>query len=188
MSDSPVLWYLNRATGSVLLVLLTLVVVLGMLATFGRAGRGVPRFLTQAFHRNVSLLTLALLVAHVLSAVLDTFVDIRWWQAVVPFGASYKPVWLGLGALALDVIVVVVVTSLVRTRIGHRSWRVVHLLGYLAWAIAVTHGVGIGTDAHTGWSRTLTLGCIGAVGLVAAIRTVALAVPERPERRLRGAR
>lgn len=182
MSDSPVLWYLNRATGSVLLVLLTLVVVLGVLATFGRAGRGVPRFLTQAFHRNVSLIALALLVVHVLSAVLDTFVDIRWWQAVVPFGSSYKPVWLGLGAVAFDVIAVVVVTSLLRTRIGHRTWRVVHLFGYVAWATAVVHGIGIGTDAHTSWSRSLTLGCVGAVGLVTALRTAALVVQERPER------
>ena len=188
MSDSPMLWYLNRATGSVLLVLLTLVVVLGMLATFGRAGRGVPRFLTQAFHRNLSLLTAALLAAHVLTAVLDTFVDIRWWQAVVPFGASYKPLWLGLGAVAFDVIVVVVLTSLVRTRIGHRGWRAVHLAGYVAWATAVGHGVGIGTDAHTDWSRLLTLACVGTVGLVAAIRTAALVVPDRTGRQAGEAR
>ncbi len=188
MSDSPVLWHLNRATGSVLLVLLTLVVVLGVLATFGRAGRGVPRFLTQAFHRNVSLLAIALLAAHVLSAVLDTFVDIRWWQAVVPFGSSYKPLWLGLGAIALDVMVVVALTSLVRTRIGHRSWRLIHLLAYVAWGTAVIHGVGIGTDAHTAWSRALTLGCVGAVGLVTALRAAALVVPERADPPLGGAR
>lgn len=184
MTDSAVLWYLNRATGTVLLALLTLTVALGVLATFGRAGRGVPRFLTQAFHRNVSLITVAMLTAHVLSAVLDTFVDIRWWQAVVPFGASYKPVWLGLGALAFDAIVVVVLTSLVRTRMGHRSWRAVHLLGYVAWAAAVVHGFGIGTDAHTGWSRIMTLGCVGVVGLVAAIRTAVLVTPERHDQGL----
>src|SRR4051794_27520641 len=114
MSDAPVLWYLNRATGTVVLVLLTLVVVFGILATFGHAGRGVPRFLTQAFHRNLTMIAVALLAAHVLSAMLDTFVDIRWWQAVVPFGGSYRPWWLGLGAAALDAIVIVVATSLAR--------------------------------------------------------------------------
>ena len=187
MSDSPVLWFLNRATGTVLLVVLTVVVVLGVLATFGRAGRGVPRFLTQALHRNVSLIAVALLGAHVLTAVLDSYVDIRWWQSVLPVGSSYKPVWLGLGAVAFDVIAVVVVTSLLRTRIGHRSWRAVHLLAYLAWASAVAHGIGIGTDARTAWSRALTLGCIGAVALVTALRTAALAVPDGSERRVGGA-
>lgn len=188
MTDSATLWYLNRATGSVLLVLLTTTVALGILATFGRAGRGVPRFLTQAFHRNLSLIAAGMLTAHVLTAVLDTYVDIRWWQAVVPFGASYKPVWLGLGALALDVIFVVVLTSLVRTRMGHRSWRAVHLLGYVAWASAVVHGVGIGTDANAGWSRLLTCGCVGVVGLAAAVRTAALVAPARHDQPLGGAR
>ncbi len=188
MSDPALLWYLNRATGTVLLVLFTVVVVLGVLATFGRAGRGVPRFLTQAFHRNLSLLAVALLVAHVSSAVLDTFVDIRWWQAVVPFGASYRPVWLGLGAVALDLIALVVATSLLRTRLGHRSWRGVHLLSYVAWAAAVVHGIGIGTDASTDWSRVLTIACIGAVALVVAVRSAALAVPTRGQRQLDGAR
>ncbi len=188
MNDPALLWYLNRATGTVLLVLLTLVLVLGVLATFGRAGRGVPRFLTQALHRNLSLLTVALLLAHVSSAVLDSFVDIRWWQAVVPFGASYRPVWLGLGAVALDVIAVVVATSLVRTRLGHRGWRAVHLLGYVGWAAAVVHGVGIGTDAHTGWARALTLACVGLLGLVLVLRAAVVALPQRAERRLGGVR
>ena len=84
MTDSAVLWYLNRATGTSCSCSSRLTVALGILSTFGRAGRGVPRFLTQAFHRNLSLVTVAMLTAHVLSAVLDTFVDIRWWQAVVP--------------------------------------------------------------------------------------------------------
>ena len=42
---------------------------------------------------------------HVVTAVVDTYVDIRWWQAFVPWvGASYMPLWLGLGTVALDVI------------------------------------------------------------------------------------
>jgi sulfoxide reductase heme-binding subunit YedZ len=188
MSDSPLLWYLNRATGTVVMVLLTLVVVLGILATFGRAGRGVPRFVTQAFHRQVSLLAVAMLAAHVLTAVLDTFVDIRWWQAVVPFGGSYRPMWLGLGALALDGIAVVVATSLVRTRMGHRRWGAVQILGYHAWASAVAHGVGIGTDSPSGWSRVLTLGCVGAVALATVVRAAVVVVPARRDRQMGGVR
>lgn len=182
MSDSAVLWYLNRATGTVLLVLFTLVVVIGVLATFGRAGRGLPRFLTQAFHRQLSLLAVALLAAHVATAVLDTFVDIRWWQAVVPVvGSTYRPVWLGLGAVTLDLVAVIVVTSLLRVRLGHRAWRYVHLLSYLAWASAVVHGLGIGTDAGASWSRTVTLGCVGAVAVAGIARVTALALPRRAE-------
>ena len=94
------------------------------------------------------------LVVHVATAVVDTFVDIRWWQALVPFGATYEPLWLGLGTLSLDLVVVVVVTSLLRTHLRHRRWHAVHLLSWLAWAVGVAHGIGIGTDLRepVGWA------------------------------------
>ncbi|GAA3802575.1 ferric reductase-like transmembrane domain-containing protein [Nocardioides panacisoli] len=177
MTDGPLLWYLNRGTGVVLLVLLTVSVVLGVLAMGGRPGRGVPRFVTQTFHRNLALLSVLMLLAHVASAVIDTYVDIRWWQALVPYGATYRPLWLGLGTLSLDVIVVVVLTSLLRTRLGHRSWRAVHLLAWAAWALSVAHAIGIGTDlAHPDGLAVLpTAVCVGAVG-VAAVARIARAV------------
>jgi sulfoxide reductase heme-binding subunit YedZ len=172
MTEGPLLWYLNRATGVVLLVLLTLSVVLGVLAMGGRPGRGVPRFVTQAMHRNLALLSVAALVAHVVTAVVDSYVDIGWWQAVVPAGATYEPVWLGLGTLSLDVLVVVIVTSLLRARLGHRSWRAVHLLSWLAWGAAVVHAVGIGTDLRspTGMAVLPLAACVAAVAVAAVVR------------------
>ena len=144
---TPILWYLNRGTGVALLVLFTLTVVLGVLST----GRGFttlwPRFLTQGLHRTLAGLSTGLLLAHALTAVIDEYVDIRWWQAVVPFGATYEPLWLALGTLSLDLTVMVVVTSLLRSRISTRAWFLIHLLSYAAWLAAVVHGLGIGTDA-----------------------------------------
>ena len=173
MTDGPLLWYLNRSTGFVILGLFTMTTALGVLATSGRAGHGVPRFVTQSFHRNVALLSVVMLGAHVTTAVVDTFVDIRWWQAFVPwYGASYLPLWLGFGTLALDVVLVVTATSLLRTRLRHRSWRTVHLLSYVGWALAVTHGLGIGTDVRTGaaWARGTTVACIAVVLAAAVLR------------------
>lgn len=180
MSD-PILWYLNRSTGSVLLVIFTLAVVLGITATFGRAGRGVPRFLGQAFHRNVSLLGAVLLVGHIATAVVDTYVDIRWWQAVVPWGATYKPFWLSLGTIAFDLIVLITITSLLRTRMSHAPWRAIHLTAYAAWAISVLHGLGIGTDAGASWSRMLTIGCVVVVVVAVLVRLGAAAFGRRVE-------
>ncbi|HWJ82971.1 MAG TPA: ferric reductase-like transmembrane domain-containing protein [Nocardioides sp.] len=180
MTDGPLLWYLNRGTGVVLLVLLTLSVVLGVLAMGGRAGRGVPRFVTQSVHRNLALLSVLLLLAHVVSAVVDTYVDIRWWQALVPWGATYEPLWLGLGTLALDVVVVVVATSLLRPRLGLRAWRAVHLAAWAAWALSVAHAIGIGTDLArpSGLAVLPTAACVGAVGVALVLRVSrALAAP-----------
>lgn len=172
MTEGPLLWYLNRATGLTLLVLLTVSTVLGVLAMGGRPGRGVPRFVTQHVHRNLALLSVVALVVHVASAVLDTFVDIRWWQAVVPFGASYDPLWFGLGALSLDLVAVVVVTSLVRSRLTHRRWRAVHLLSWAAWFAAVVHTIGIGTDIEQQalWAVVPTIVCVLAVVAALGLR------------------
>ena len=174
MIEGPLFWYLNRATGIVLLVLLTASVVLGVLSLGGRPGKGLPRFVSQAMHRNISLLSVLMLLAHVTTAVVDEYVDIRWWQALVPVGATYEPLWLGLGTLALDLMAAVTITSLLRSRLDHRVWRTVHLLSWLAWVSAATHSVGIGTDlsAPSGLAVIPAVACLAAVLLAFAARLV----------------
>lgn len=168
--NGPLLWFLNRGTGIVLLVLMTLSVVLGILSARSRAGRGTPGFVRNVVHRNVALLSVAMLTVHVVSAVVDSYVDIRWWDAVVPWGGLYQPLWLGLGALAFDLLLAITLTSLLRTRLPHAAWRFVHWASYLAWAIAVVHGLGIGTDSDATWSVMITAGCVVAVALAVALR------------------
>jgi sulfoxide reductase heme-binding subunit YedZ len=172
----PMLWYLNRSTGIVLLALLTVTAVLGLVAT-GQHGRIVPRFVGQALHRNLALWSLVLLLLHVTSAVVDTYVDIRWWQAFLPWvGATYLPLWLGLGTVALDLLVLVVVTSLVRARMRHRSWRLVHVLAYVAFVVAAAHGLGIGTDLRpSGWERSSAYGAVALVAGAALVRALLVA-------------
>ncbi len=183
--DGPLLWYLNRSTGFVVLALLTLSVVLGVLSTGGKAGgagKGLPRFVSQSLHRNVSLLAMLMLAAHIVSAVVDTFVDIRWWQAFVPFGATYMPLWLELGTLSFDLMLVITLTSLVRSRMKHRSWRMIHLLSYLSWGLAVVHGVKIGTDMsrEQAWGLIATAVCVGLVVLAGGWRLLLVLLRRDP--------
>ena len=176
LTDGPLLWYLNRSTGLVLLAMLTLTTLLGVLAT-GHSGRRVPAFVSQALHRNLALWSVTLLGLHVATAVVDTYVDIRWWQAVVPWvGATYLPLWLGLGTLALDVLALVVVTSLARARMRHRTWRGVHLMAYAAWAVSVAHSLGIGTDLRDpGWAREVVWLGVALVAAATVARVVTAA-------------
>lgn len=162
MTGEPVLWYLNRGSGVVALVLLTVATVLGVLALGGRPGSRLPRFVVQALHRNVALLAVLTLVAHVATAVLDEFVDLRWWHAVVPFTGGYERLWLGLGAVAVDLLVVVSVSSLLRDRLRRRTWYALHQSTYLLWLVSVLHGAGMGTDL-SGAQWPVTAGCAGAV-------------------------
>ena len=168
--DGPLLWYVNRSTGLVLLLLLTATVLLGEWSTRSAAGHRLPGFAVQALHRNVGLLSLAMLTLHIGSAVLDEYVDIRWWQAFAPWQLHYQPLWLALGVVAFDLMLAVVITSLVRARLGHRAWRAVHLSSYAIWGVSVAHGLGIGTDTGETWARWGYVGCAGVVAASVAMR------------------
>jgi DMSO/TMAO reductase YedYZ heme-binding membrane subunit len=179
--EGPFLWYANRGTGVVLVAMLTLSTVMGVLST-ARTGSALwPRFATQTLHRNVSLITVTLLALHVVTAVADEYVDIRWWMAFVPFGQIYKPLPMALGVIALDVLAVITVTSLLRHRMNHRSWRAIHLLAYVSWGVGVLHGVLIGTDAGTTWGMGVTIVSVGAVAAAAVTRLATLAHERRIE-------
>ena len=163
ITSSTALWYASRATGVVSLVLLTIVVVLGILVN--RRGRlpGLPRFATTSLHRNVSLLAVAFLAIHVITAIADPYVTIRIVAALVPFTSAYKTLWLGLGAVSLDVIIALILTSLARARIGRRTWRAVHWLAYLSWPVALLHGLGSSPDLRSPALLAMTVLCTAAV-------------------------
>ncbi len=169
----PGLWYATRATGLVSLLLLTASVLFGLL-TIGKFGDGErwPRFLTQGLHRHISLLVLVFLALHVGTTVLDSYTSISLTAAFVPFASSYKANWLALGAVALDLLIALVVTSLLRERLGYRVWRRLHWLAYACWPVAVAHGLGIGTDGSASWVVALSVVCVASVGLATAWRVV----------------
>jgi methionine sulfoxide reductase heme-binding subunit len=178
ISSSPALWYASRATGIVCLLLFTVVVVLGILVN--RQGRlpGLPAFAVTGLHRNLALLATAFLGVHVLTAVADSFVNIKLIAAVVPFTSSYAPLWIGLGAVALDLIAAVVITSLVRLRLGHRLWRAVHWFTYVAFPVTVAHSIGSSKDLRGGGLLIFTAACVLAVGAAIAYRIARAAVPD----------
>ena len=173
--NGPGLWYATRAAGLVSLLLLTASVLLGVLTAGRFSSERWPRFLTTGLHRNISLLVLVFLALHIGTTVLDTYVSIPVTAVFVPFLSSYKTFWLGLGTIALDLLLALVVTSVVRGRLGHRSWRRVHWLAYACWPVGLAHGLGIGTDRDTVWVFALTIGCAAAVAAAATWRLVSTA-------------
>src|SRR5438552_13991966 len=138
MNDT-MLWYATRGAGIVSLVLLTGVTALGVLTSIRWQRPSWPRFLTAGLHRNLALLSVVFLVVHIVTAVIDPFVDLGWLTTIVPFSASYRQLWLGLGVVSSDLLLAVIATSLLRNHIGHRIWRAVHWLAYGAWPLAITH-------------------------------------------------
>lgn len=164
------LWYLTRATGLVALVALTATLVMGVVASVGWTTKRWPRFLSQAVHRNLSLFCVGLVAVHVVTTVSDGYVPIGLTDAFVPFVSPYRPVWIGLGALCFDLLLVVMVTSALRHRIGFTSWRYIHWTAYACWPIAMFHSLGSGSDARLPFALAVDALCASALVVAVAWR------------------
>lgn len=157
------LWMLGRGTGIVALVLLTLSLCLGILVRSRRTVVSLPRYGVTAVHKTASLTATGLIAVHVLTLLLDPQAGLKLVDLALPFAGAYRPFWLGLGTLGLELVVLVALSGLLRKRIGQKAFRAIHLTSYGLWPVAVTHGLGTGTDGGALWMVALTGLCIAAV-------------------------
>lgn len=163
-------WYATRGLGTATLIVLTGTVVLGIITATRWSGETTPGFVAADVHRNLSLLAICLLAAHIVTTVLDPFAHISVRDVIIPVGALYRPVWLGLGVAAMWVLVGVAATSLLRYRIGPRLWRLIHWAAYVSWPLAVVHGLGTGSDAQAPWLIAVVTSCVVAVLFALVLR------------------
>ncbi len=165
---SPYLWYSTRATGMVTLVLFTLVVTLGTFVANRVGGNYVGRFEINELHRSLSMVAVVFLAIHVTTTVVDSYVPTGVLSVVVPFTSAYRRVAVGVGAVALDLIAAVWISSLLKTRVANTTWRFIHWFSWLALATALVHAYLTGTDARHGWGLVVVGGC-AAAGVAAAL-------------------
>lgn len=179
---SQALWYASRGAGVVLLVVLSAALVLGVAVRAGWLGERGQRFVAEALHRNLALLAVALLVVHVVTAVVDPFVHVGWLATVVPGTSRYRTLWIALGALSLDAFLAVVVTSLLRRRMRQRGWRLVHWLTWVAWPLAFVHSLYAGDDMRLSAVAVVYWACAAAVvgALAARLRIGGRPLPDAP--------
>lgn len=170
--NNQLLWFTTRGAGAVSLVLFSAVIVVGVLARSRFATTWWPRFLTPAFHRNLTLIAVVFLMLHIVTAVVDPFTHLGLTVAFVPFGSYYRTLWLGLGTLAFDLTIAIVVSSLLTSVFGTKVWKVLHVLSYPLWLMAVIHGLGTGSDAGALWMRTITIACLFGVSAAVCWRIV----------------
>ncbi len=133
--NDQLLWFASRGAGIVSLILLTAVTVLGLMSVVRWQRPGWPRFLTADLHSNLALLSVIFVGVHIISAVIDPFAKLGVSAAVVPFASAYRPLWVGLGVISVYLVLSVVITSLLRERIGQRAWRAVHWVAYAGWPL-----------------------------------------------------
>ncbi len=172
VSISP-LWYISRSAGYVGLVLLGLIGILGIVTAGNLRNARGTKFFAPELHRSLSLLAIVVLGIHVGAAVADKYSFIGVKDIVIPFGSAYRPLWVGLGAVAVDLGVAVIVTSLIRIKLGYRGWKMVHWVSYPIFALSILHGLGSGTDTSLWFSKLLYLVVVGSLVLAIIARLIA---------------
>ncbi len=162
--DNHAFWYLTRATGLSAFVLLSLDVCLGIAIRTRVAEPLLARWRITDLHEFTALLALALTAVHVLALLGDRYIGFTLAQLLVPFIASYRPFWTGLGILSLYLLIVTTASWYVRGTISYRAWRALHYLTFGAYVLALLHSMLAGTDTRQVWARLLYWASAVAVG------------------------
>jgi hypothetical protein len=178
---NAVTWDTARAGGFLAYVLLTFAVAAGLVLRNRWQTARWPRLVTNEVHGYLSLLALVFISVHVLAVLLDRYTRFGLAEVLVPLASHYRPLWMGLGTVALYLLLAVWLSSKLRQRIGYRAWRAVHVLAYGVYAAATVHGLGTGSDTRTVWALVVYGASVALVGGLAARRL--LVPPGRTDRR-----
>jgi len=139
-------WLLARATGLAAFVALGIAVLSGLALRTSVLDRLGSNRAWRELHTFGTVLWLPLGGAHVAALLLDQTARITPIDVVVPFGVSYGPVAVGLGTIALDLVLLVAVTGWLKRHMAQPLWSAVHRLAYPAFALTFAHAVLSGTD------------------------------------------
>ena len=151
VSSNPAFWYATRASGIAAFVILTVVVCIGISMGGKAQSKRWPRFSVEDIHRFGGLLVGALITIHVVTIAVDSFLPFSIVNLVVPFTASYRPLWTGLGIAAAEILLALAITNHYRTRLPYSFWRKAHYANFAVWTLAALHGVMSGTDRSVWW-------------------------------------
>ncbi len=163
LTSSPAIWYAARASGIAAYVILSVVVALGL----GLGGKAQtkrwPRFSVEDIHRFGGLLVGSLITIHVATIAVDSFLPFSVINFIVPFTATYRPIWTGLGVAAAEILLALAVTNHYRKRLPYRFWRLAHYLNFAVWTLASLHGLMSGTDRGVWWLALIYGVCVAPV-------------------------
>ncbi len=162
LANTAVTWYLARASGVVAYLLLTIVVVVGV-GLAGRIRLTWPRFAVVDVHRFGSILVGVFIGVHALTLALDSYLPFSVTQLLVPFASRYRPLPTALGIVAMELLVAVAITNLLRARLPYRAWRRAHYATLLVWLAATIHGLTVGSDRGSLWLSAVYFASIAAV-------------------------
>jgi len=170
LTSSPIDWYAARAAGITAYLLLSGVVLVGLTMASKKPLARWPRFAVEDVHRFGGLLVGAFVAIHVVTIAVDSWLPFTLGSLVVPFVSRYRPLWVGLGVAAAELLLALAVTNHYRRRLPYRFWRRAHYLNFAIWSAATVHGMASGTDRSAPWTLALYAAAGGAVAAAAVWR------------------
>lgn len=150
-STGSLLWYVARGSGIVAFILLTFSVALGIVMNRRWYATNWPRMVVDAMHRWFTMTFFTFTVIHVVTIMLDPFSHISLLNVLVPFTGGYRPFWMSLGVIAIELGLAIGASVGIRRWIGYRAWHIMHGLAYPIYLLSLLHGLGTGTDTGTPW-------------------------------------
>jgi DMSO/TMAO reductase YedYZ heme-binding membrane subunit len=145
------MWVLLRAAGIGAYVALWLAVVWGLVATTGVVKSRISKPSANHFHAFVATTGLVLLGVHLGLLLIDTYMPFTVSDVFIPMRSTFRPVAITAGVLAMYGMVLLIVSSWMRSKLSTRLWRAIHLLSVPAFVLALLHGVFTGTDTERPW-------------------------------------
>jgi predicted ferric reductase len=174
-------WVLARVAGLSSYAALAIALVSGIaLRTAVLDWLGSNRAL-RALHEYTTVLWMPLAAVHILSLLLDQTARIGLLDVVVPFHSSYGTLGIGLGALSVDVLVVVTVSAYFKRQLRNALWQWLHRLSYAAFALMFFHSVLSGTDFSDPVVSAITWAAGAMLLFLAAVRAVWGRLPPNPQ-------
>jgi methionine sulfoxide reductase heme-binding subunit len=169
LTSSPIDWYAARAGGVAAYVLLTTVVALGLAMSGKKRLERWPRFALEDVHRVGGLLVGSFIVIHVATVAIDAYLPFSLASLAIPLTSRYRPLWIGLGIIAAELLLALAITNHYRNRsLDYRLWRRAHYLNFIVWSAATLHGMGSGTDRSTPWLLSVYIAATASIcGLTA---------------------
>lgn len=149
--DQHIYWYLSRASGLVAFWLLALSGGLGMSITSRLWDGLLDRSWVYEMHKFLSLLALGFIGFHVAVLIPDPWTSFGIADLVLAGHAKYQPLAVALGVIAMYGAVVGTGSFWVKRWIGHKTWRLVHYTTFATFALALAHGLSVGTDSGETW-------------------------------------
>jgi predicted ferric reductase len=159
---SPVTWYIARASGLMLYLVLWVSTLTGLGLTTALLDRWGGRGIVFSVHAFITQIAYGFMALHLLSLAADPTVNFGPKQLLVPFASEWREPWTGLGVIAGELTIIIGASFAVKRMIGQRTWRVLHWLTFPLYGMALLHGLGAGTDSRMPWAGALYL-ATGAV-------------------------